>query len=436
MRRVLFLLLAAAATVLLTLGFFALPRVVHVEIGGWTIETSGAAAAILLVIALALAYGVVRLILRLLFLPRHWRRWRQARARRRGERAVTRALVALAAGEGAAARVESERARRGLGDTPQTLLLAAYAARQAGQDAEAAALFETLARHREASFLGLRGLFQQAAGREDWEAAAQLARRAEAAFPGAAWLRRERLAIALRRGAWAEALALAGPDAPRAAYAAAAAIAEPDPAAALRLARRAFQDDPRLTPAALAYAERLRAVGKERAVMRVLRAAWAANPHPDLAAFALAPLADAMARLRAAETLVAGRADDAESHLLLARVALDAGLIGQARHHAEAARANLRQRRVFLLLADIAEREATNEEYRAAANEALSLALRQAAAAEPDPTWHCDACAVHLAAWQPLCPACGAQGRVVWGQPPTRALGHDPAKSTALLTPR
>ncbi len=438
MRRVLFLLLAAAVTALLTTAFFSLPRMVHAEIGAYAIDVSAAAAVVFLIIGLVVFYIVARALVGFLTFPKHWRRWRRERARRRGERAVTKALVALAAGDGAAARQASLRARRLLGDTPQTLLLAAYAARQAGQDAEVAALFETLARHREASFLGLRGLFQQAVGREDWDGAAQLARRAEAAFPGAAWLRRERLAMALRRGAWSEALALAGPEAPRAAYAAAAAIAAPDAAAALRLARRAFQDDPRLTAAALAYAERLRAAGKERAVARVLRAAWVANPHPDLAAFALAPITDAMARFRAAETLVAGREKDAESHFLLARAALEAGLIGQARHHAEAASATLRQRRVFLLLADIAGREASGE-HRAAAGEALAAALRQAAAADPDPAWHCDACAVPVAAWQPVCPACGVAGRVVWGVPPrisTRALGGDPAKSTVLLTPR
>ncbi len=438
MRRVLLLLLAAVATALLTTAFFYLPRAVHAEIGAYTIDISAAAAVVLLIIGLVVLYIAVRVLVGIFAFPKRWRRWRRARARRRGERAVTKALVALAAGDGAAARQESLRARRMLGDTPQTLLLAAYAARQAGQEAEAAAVYESLTRHREASFLGFRGLFQQAVGREDWDAAADLARRAEAAFPGAAWLRRERLAMALRRGAWSEALTLAGPDAPRAAYAAAAAIAAPDPAAAQRLARRALQDDPGLTVAALAYAERLRAAGKERAVARVLRAAWAANPHPDLAAFALAPLADAMARFRAAGTLVAGRAEDAESHLLLARTALEAGLIGQARHHAEAARATLHQRRVFLLLADIAGREASGE-HRAAADEAQAAALRQAAMADPDPAWHCDACAAPLATWQPVCPACGVAGRVVWGAMPRispRALDGDPAKSTALLTPR
>ncbi len=424
MRRVFFLLFAAAATVLVTLAFFTLPRSVHIEVGRLVIDTSGAAAVVLLLVLVVALYVVLRLITGIIGLPRRIRRWRRERLRLRGERAMTRAMVALAAGEAASARHESARARRALGDTPRTLLLAAQAARQAGQDDEATALYETLARHREASFLGLRGLFQQAVGRNDWEGAARLARRAEAAFPGAAWLRRERLAIALRRGAWSEALALAGPEMPRAALAAAAAAAEPDPAAALRLARRAFKDDPSLTAAALAYAERLRAAGKERAAQRALQVAWTANPHPDLAALALAPLTEPMARFRVAGVLTAGRADDAETHLLLARTALEAGLIGQARHHAEAARAHLSERRLFLLLADIAEREAEADEHGAgAAREVARTALRDAALAAPDPVWHCATCAAPLPAWRPVCPACGSLGQVVWGSPTRAATG-------------
>ena len=77
---------------------------------------------------------------------RCWRRWRDcpstgalrrwpgrarnSRAWRRqhdGDAALTRALVALSAGTAEAARLEVRKARKLLGDTPQTLLLAAEA---------------------------------------------------------------------------------------------------------------------------------------------------------------------------------------------------------------------------------------------------------------------------------------------------------------------
>lgn len=426
MRRVIFFLLAAAIFTGLAVAALHLPPRASLAVGNITIETSGAVALVLLVVLLAAFYIVLRAAGVLLSLPRRWRRWRMRRRRERGDRAATRALVALAAGDSPMARRESARARGLLGDTPQTLLLAAQAARQAGHEADAAALFRALAHSPEAGFLGLRGLFQQAEAREDWPVATALARRAEAVFPGAPWLRRKRLAMAVRRGAWQEALALAGPEAPRAAFAAAAA-ATAEPAEARRLARRAWQEDPHLTAAALAYAGQLRAAGKERAAQKILRAAWAANPHPDIAIMALAPLSDPMARHKAALALVNGREAHVESRLVLARTALDAGLIGQARYYGEGARQSCGERRVFLLLAEIAEQEAASEAGggdAAARAETMQAALRGVTTADPDPHWHCSACGAPAPAWQPVCHACGETGRIAWASvsvpPPAR----------------
>jgi len=86
----------------------------------------------------------------------------------------------------------------------------------------------------------------------------------------------------VRTGDWAGALALADANAPKAALATAAANATQDPGAALRLAQLAWKADPGLAPAALAYATRLRAAGKERRALAVIRQSWARAPHPDL----------------------------------------------------------------------------------------------------------------------------------------------------------
>jgi uncharacterized protein HemY len=151
-------------------------------------------------------------------LPRTCARLRQWRRRHR-DAALTRTLLALAAGETGDARREASRARRLLGDTPATLLLAAEAGRIAGRNDEAETAFRALADRRDAAFLGLRGLLRQAIERQDWTTATALARQAEAVEPGAAWLRRERFRLAVRAGEWSDALALADADAPKAALA-------------------------------------------------------------------------------------------------------------------------------------------------------------------------------------------------------------------------
>jgi len=198
----------------------------------------------------------------------------------------------------------------------------------------------------------------------------------------------------------------------------AAAGAETDPSEGTRLAKRAWQADPTFVPAALAYAKRLREAGKESRAQEVLRTSWGRTPHPELADAALALLTDAAARVKRAEALVSVAPRYGESHLLLARVKLAAGQTDEARRHAEAAReAGLTERRVWLLLAEIAERNGD------AAGQAD--ALHHAASADADSAWRCGHCGTMHVAWMPVCTVCGTMGQIAWG--------NTPASSTRLL---
>ncbi len=407
MRRAIALLVLAAVVVTIAWYVAHLPGQFVLHVGGTTVQSSVAIA----ILALAVLFGVLYLALRLLsavFRLPQWFNTRGAlRQRRRGDQAVTQSLLALAAGDGSDARREAARSRRLLGDTPQTLLLAAQAARVSGREDEAEEIFRDLALRKDASFLGLRGLLRQALARQDWDAAAEYARRAEAAQPGAAWLRSERAQLAVQTRDWRGALALSAPDAPLAAFATAAAEEQSNPAEARKLARQAFDADPSLAPAAIAYARRLREQGKEGRAQDVLRRCWTLAPHPDVAEFAIAPATDRTERLHAAEALVQGTPDHAESHFLLARLSLDAGLPTAARTQAEQARGlGLDQQRVWLLLADIAEADNRPDEAREA--------LRHAATAPSDPSWRCGQCGTVHTQWLAVCAACRTAGRVNW----------------------
>lgn len=422
MRRVLWVLVAGTVVVFIAWWVAKLPGRVSVNLADIAIETTTPVAIVLAAVALLALLLLLRLLIALVALPRTLRIWRRRRRQSGGEEAVTRTLVALAAGDASARRLAA-RSRRLLGDTPQTLLLAAEAGRLVGSESEAERFYRRLAERDDAAFLGLRGLFRQAMAREDWQGAADLARRAEAIHPGAAWLREERTALAVRTGDWNQALALAGNDADRFTYATAAAEAAPDPAQALKLARDAWQDNPAFAPAALAYARRLRESGRESRAEEVIRATWKANPHPGLAEFALAPITNPIARVREATKLVAANPDHAESQFLLARLSLAAGLTGEARHHAEAARrAGMRQQRLWLLFADLEAAEHGDAE---AGRLAQHDALRHAAAAEPDPVWRCERCGAVHAKWLPVCPACHTAGRIRWGEPARLGLAAD-----------
>ena len=383
MRRILSILIWSALGLTFAWAVAHLPGRVTTLIGPYVVETSVPIAVTAVLLAFLVLYAIFRLAAWTLRIPRMGSLWRYGRRRRAGDQAVTRALVALAAGEKTDARREVARARSFLGDTPQTLLLAAEAGRLAGREDEVMASLRALAVRKDAAFLGLRGLLTNAIARQDWIEAAAIARQAEAAHPGAAWLRQERAQLAIRGGDWAGALSLAGSDGPRAALAVGAALAG-----------------------------QLRAKGKEKQAQTVLAEGWKRAPHPDLATFALALLTDKKARAQAAKELTAGQGEHPETRLLLARTALDAGSPAEARRFVEAARASgLNQRRLWLLLAEIEEEEHGETE---AGRIAQRDALRQAMNADPDPEWRCVSCHTPQPSWRPACPACLAPGTLAW----------------------
>jgi HemY protein len=433
MRRVLTVLVACVVVLGVAWLLAGLPGRVTAEFGATTVEMATPVAAFGLLLLFFVLYVVFRLLGGMLRLPGIAARWDAERDRQRGDLAVSRALVALAAGDKGDARREAGRARRWLGDTPQTLLLAAEAGRLAGRDDEAEDMFRRLVDRPGAAFLGYRGLMRQALTRQDWTEATALARQAEAAHPGAEWLRLQRARLAIRAGHWTEALDLADSDAARAALATGAAGAEKDPAQAMKLARQAWKADASLAPAALAYATRLRADGREARAQAVIRHTWSLAPHPDLAVFALAPVTDRLARATAAQRLAEANPEHAESRLLLARTALDAGLTGEARHQATLARgAGVNQRRLWLLLAEIEEAEHGGTDAGALAARA---ALRQAATADADPEWRCAECHTAHVVWYPACTTCGAPGSLRWVSGRTRVPQLQPLPPAAALSP-
>lgn len=420
MRRALMVLVALAAITALAFWFAETGGTIEVQVGELWIGVGLPIAVLVLVGGFLLAHGVLAVLGAMRRVPARRRAARNDRRRADGDVAVTRALVALAAGTPDAARIEVRRARHLLGDTPQTLLLAAEAARLAGREDMAADAFKALAERPDARFLGLRGLLRQAMQREDWEAAHRLAKEADAAQPGAAWLREERQVLALRTHDWREALALSAPGGPRAALALAAAEQESDLARAAELEKQAFTADPSFAPAAIAHAKRL-ATGSARRARAVLEQAWVAAPHPDIGAAWIAGTPAPLARVKAVEDLVHRNADHPESRLLMARVALDAGLTGRARAELEAlVAAEAADRRAFMLLAALEEAEHGDT---ADARAAQARWLRGAANAPGVPVWRCAACGAEHGDWKAECTSCGEVGRVAWSAPGSLPAG-------------
>jgi len=412
MRKALLLLAGLVGVGALTLWLLRLGGSVEIRAGEFWIGLPVPVAVGLLALGFILLHGALRLWSWSRGVPGRMAARRAARRRAEGDTAITRALIALGAGTAPRALEETRRARALLGDTPQTLLLAAEAEKLAGKEDAAGAIFQKLSEDPSARFLGLRGLLRQAMQREDWPEAQRLAREAEAAQPGAAWLREERRLLAERTRDWREALALSAPDGPRAALALAAAAAEPDAAKAAELEKQAVTADPKFAPAALAQAARLMAAGSQRRARNVLEAAWNAAPHPDLGNAWIEPVPAPLARVKAVEDLTHRNPSHPEARLLMARVALAAGLTGRARSELDGLlQSGSADRRAYLLFAELERAEHGDSTEGRAAEAAW---LREAANAAGAPRWRCDACGAEHSAWKPDCAACGALGRIGW----------------------
>lgn len=413
MRRVVFFAVVAVAVITVAWLIAGIPGHVTANFGSLAIETSAPVAILGLIVLAAIILLIWSLGVWLLSLPRKGAAWRSRHLRNLGDQSVTRLLVALAADEKREAWREARRARRLLGDSPYSLLLLAEAGRMSGHEAEAESAFRALADRRDARFLGLCGLLRQAIAREDWAAAMQLAKQAEDIRPGTTWLREERAQLALKTENWMEALELVGDDARRPSYLVAAADAEADNTRALGYAKKAWQLDPTFSPAALAYAQRLRNAGQEKRAQTVIAKTWKQAPHPDLATFALAPFEDKAARVQAAKRLAEVNPTDPESRLLLIRVTLDAGQFADARYYIDQLRNSgyPLQRRFYLLVAELEEAEhGDTEEGRLAQRGAL----REAAVAEPDPHWQCVTCRTDYSGWRPKCASCQSVASISW----------------------
>jgi HemY protein len=387
-------ILIAAVILLLAWWIGGLPGSVTATSGGYTVETSVPAAILALFLIALLLTVLLRVLGGLRRAPGGFSAWRGERRHKLGEVATQRGLVALAAGDAAAAWAEAARAKKLLGETPLVLLLTAEAARLSGKSAEALAAFTQLSTHDEMGFLGHRGLLRHHLEQGDHDAAKTHAAAAEARYPGSAWVRAQRLALALRQSDFRAALRLTQAPAEVAALATAAAQASTEKGQALSFAKQAVKADAKLAPAVVALAQALRAAGKPRAANKALRAGWAAAPHPLIAQAYLEPVNGLIEKVQAAAELAAQNPGHAESELLMAQTSLHAVLPAEAHRHAAAA-----------IAAGAAD---------ARAHDVLASLEGNPPSGGPKPMWVCAACHTPQEHWAAVCPACHKPGTLAW----------------------
>ncbi|MDH3262468.1 MAG: tetratricopeptide repeat protein [Paracoccaceae bacterium] len=387
---------------------------------------------LLLILWLALkALGLVLAVFRFLngdetAISRYFDRNRE----RRGFQTLAEGMLAVASGEGRLAMSKAARAERLLGRPELTTLLQAQAAEVAGDGAAAQAAYKKLLGDDRTRFVGVRGILKQKLAEGDTGTALKLAAKAFALKPRHEETQDILLKLQAGEGDWKGARGTLGAklksgalprdvyrrrDALLALSEAKGVLDEEAPIEVREAAIEANRLSPDLIPAAAMAARSYIAQGKARHAARVLKRAWAAQPHPDLAAaFAeIAPDETPEERLKRFRALTGANPDHEETKLLLAELHIAAEDFPAARRAlGDLASAHPNQR-TLTVMAAIERGEGGDDAV-------VRGWLARALTASRGPQWVCDTCHNIQADWAPFCDNCEGFDTLSWREPAER----------------
>lgn len=430
MRRILFPLAGLLVVAAIVAWLVDMPGDVLINWRDFEVSTSAAFMTGLVGITIIFSIAVFEAIRGLRAAPGKMRDRRQKRRESLGLEALTDGLLAIASGNGAAAKRHASTAEQHLERPALTLLLNAQTAQLNNDHEAAAAHFQEMIKDQRTALLGYRGLIAKATRDSDPDEALKLARAAEAGAEKGAdvdWLNALLFDLETRALNWAGAEQVlekslkakqidanehkrsralikhaAGQEASRTG----------NTSEALKAAEAAHKDLPQFQPNVALLASLLHMTDKKRRARRLLLDAWAAAPHPDLArVFSdLESLESPAAWLKRSGDLTARNPEHVESYLVTAEAALKAQAWDQAREAIEAAYAISVEARVCSARAELEERADGNE-----------VAAREwryrAEAASAGPGWICDSCDQRHDAWDLHCNDCGSFGTLRWRDP-------------------
>lgn len=384
--------------------------------------------AIVFSVAVILLYRVIRGILGT---PGRIGRAMATGRRKRGYKALSQGMVAVAAGDAQEAQRWSRKADELLEDPPITLLLSAQAAQLNGDEKAAEKYFNAMLEKPETRFLGLRGLLMQALREGDSQRALGYVRQAHTLRPKTPWVVTNLFELSERTGdldgaakALKQAVKIKVMDRAEADHKGAVItlakaqrlLAEGQKEEAFTQARHADKADPDLLAAALLHARLAVERKAYREAAKVVERSWPRAPSAELAAVyrAAAPDAKPLEQVKRFTRLAALNADHRESHLALAEANLEAELWGQARHHlgelVKLPGEDPPRAQVCRLMAQLEESERKD-------TATARRWLERAAEAPPDPAWVCGACGAVATRWSADCGACGSFDSLDWRVP-------------------
>jgi HemY protein len=413
----------------------AQPGMLSLEWLGWQVEMRTSLAVAMLVVLALLLLFVDRLFRGLLRLPSWLGRNLARRRTESGHRALALGLMAVSVGEPDEARRQAARAQRLLAVPHLTDLLSAQAAHLSGDHHAADRYFTSLTRDADTAFLGHIGLARLALEKDDPDTALMAARTALDLRPKSALAARQVMVLEAERGNWSAALlplsvvmASAAPDDAEGVAlahqkAALAYLESVDTAegsrdgSALRRMIASLQTAlgawPGFWPAALRLADLHVEAGSAKKAVKPLETAFRVMPHDDVAArlAALWKANDGSTVARLIKLIPKEGQTADEGRRVVAEMALDRGLVGEARRLLEEIDEDRRDASAWRLASRLA---AADEDEGGVAENA---ALRRAGEAPRPRRWQCKSCQLLHDSWQSHCGGCAGFATLDWQRP-------------------
>ncbi len=360
---------------------------------------------------------------------------------RRGYRALSEGLMALASGEGRLALSKATRAEKYLQNPELTDLLIAQAAEMSGDTKRAEVAYKRLLSNQKTRFVGVRGIMKQRLSDGDTETALQLAQKALTLRPKHEEVQDTLLRLQAQSSDWEGArktlsTKLKTGTMPRdvfkrrdAVLALSASKSLLDETASIEQQEQAIEANrlsPDLVPAAVLAARAYIAKGKPRYAARVLKKTWETQPHPDLAhAFAeIQPDETPAARLKRFDALLRINATHDETHLIKAELLIVAEDFPAARRALGDLVERAPDARALTLMAAIEKGEGSS-------NAVVQGWLTRALVTPRGPQWVCDNCNHIHVEWAPVCENCTSFDTLSWKRPETPEIAS--AMATQML---
>lgn len=351
---------------------------------------------------------------------------------RRGYRALSEGMMALASGDADAAMTKAGQAERYLQQPTLTNLLAAQAAEMSGNTTRSEQIYKELIKDPQTRFVGVRGIMKQRLATGDTDVALKLAQKAFELKPNHEEVQDVLLQLQAKSHDWQGARKTLGVklkqgkiprdvhkrrEAVLALSQAADVIDEENSIEKREAAIEANRLSPDLVPAAAMAAREYIAQGKPKLAVRVIKKAWESQPHPDLAAAfsEIAPNETPQERLKRFAQLSKLNPDHIETRLMMAELNLAAEDFPEARRALGDIVENEPDARALTIMAAIERGEGSSDEV-------VRGWLTKALSAPRGPQWVCDKCNTIHSDWVPVCSSCDVLDTLSWKEAPQNEM--------------